>query len=49
MIDAEMLLHANGHHMAVAQESLHGAMDRIANHDYGAMTAIRRLPSLSNQ
>jgi hypothetical protein len=33
--------------MAVAKEPLAGAMDRIANHDYGAMTAIRRLPALS--
>jgi hypothetical protein len=47
MCDSEILLHANGHHMAVAKEPLAGAMDRIANHDYGTMTAIRRLPALS--
>ncbi|MCT4655816.1 MAG: C40 family peptidase [Cohaesibacter sp.] len=47
MTDEDTLLHANGHHMMVAEESLRGAMDRIVNADYGTMTAIRRLPALS--
>ncbi|MCV6546564.1 MAG: C40 family peptidase [Cohaesibacter sp.] len=49
MSDSKILLHANGYHMAVAQEPLKGAMQRIANHDYGAMTAIRRLPALAQE
>ncbi len=43
MCDAKTLLHANGHHMAVASEPLEGALERIANHDYGDMRSIRRL------
>jgi cell wall-associated NlpC family hydrolase len=42
MTDAEMLLHANGHHMMVAAEPLKQAVDRIAA-SYGQVTSIRRL------
>lgn len=37
------LLHANAHHMAVAQEPLKDAIGRIAAQDGGAVTAHRRL------
>ncbi len=43
MIDADTLLHANGYHMAVAREPLAGAIERIAQNEYGALRAIRRL------
>jgi cell wall-associated NlpC family hydrolase len=41
--DAETLLHANGFHMAVASEPLAGAIQRIAEKSYGAVTGVRRL------
>jgi cell wall-associated NlpC family hydrolase len=41
--DAETLLHANGHHMAVAREPLGAAIDRIAATGGGPVTARRRL------
>jgi cell wall-associated NlpC family hydrolase len=41
--DAEILLHANGHHMAVARERLGTAIDRIAAAGGGPVTARRRL------
>lgn len=44
MRDADTLLHANGHHMLVASETLKGARDRIARNSFGAITAIKRLP-----
>ncbi|MCJ2067725.1 NlpC/P60 family protein [Methylobacterium sp. J-030] len=43
MLDAETLIHANGHHMAVAVEPLAGAVERIQAHSYGAVTGLRRL------
>lgn len=42
MLDAERLLHANGHHMAVAIEPLRGARDRIRSNSYGPITGARR-------
>ena len=43
MRDADTLLHANGHHMAVVSEPLEEARLRTAAHGGGAITAIRRL------
>lgn len=42
MLDAERLLHANIHHMAVAVETLAGASARIAARDGGAVTRHAR-------
>ncbi len=47
MLDAERLIHANGHHMAVAVEPLHAAVARIAEKSFGAVTSIRRLPQIA--
>lgn len=41
--EPDLLLHANAHHMAVAQEALQGAIDRITAQGGGAVTARRRL------
>jgi cell wall-associated NlpC family hydrolase len=41
--DAQSLIHANGHHMAVAIEGLAGARDRIREKSFGPITSIRRL------
>ncbi|GAA0253429.1 Gamma-D-glutamyl-L-lysine dipeptidyl-peptidase [Methylorubrum aminovorans] len=43
MLDAERLIHANGHHMAVAVEPLREAVARIAVKSFGTVTSIRRL------
>ena len=43
MLDADRLIHANGHHMAVAVEPLREAVERIAEKSFGAVTSIRRL------
>jgi cell wall-associated NlpC family hydrolase len=44
MRDAQILLHANGHHMQVASEPLTQARARIASGgSFGAITTIRRL------
>ncbi|PXW65440.1 NlpC/P60 family protein [Methylobacterium sp. B4] len=43
MLDADRLIHANGHHMAVAVEPLREAAERIAAKSFGALTSIRRL------
>lgn len=43
MLDATRLLHANGHHMAVAAEDLAGARARILAAGAGPVTSIRRL------
>ncbi|MCJ2010910.1 C40 family peptidase [Methylobacterium sp. J-092] len=43
MLDADTLIHANGHHMAVAVEPLRRAAERIAANSYGAITGMRRL------
>ena len=47
MLDADRLIHANGHHMAVAVEPLREAVERIAAKSFGALTSIRRLAPLS--
>ena len=46
MRDATRLLHANGHHMAVASEPLAGAEQRIRQNSYGPITGVRRLARL---
>ncbi|WP_424966460.1 C40 family peptidase [Dinoroseobacter sp. S375] len=43
MLDADRLLHANIHHMAVAVEPLAAALKRISAYEYGEVTTIRRL------
>ena len=43
MLDEGRLIHANGHHMAVAVEPLAVAVARIAEKSFGAVTSIRRL------
>jgi hypothetical protein len=43
MLDATRLIHANGHHMAVAVEPLREAVARIREKSYGPVTSIRRL------
>jgi len=42
MLDQDMFVHANGHHMAVAAEPLQGAISRIAN-QYGEPIGARRV------
>ena len=44
MLDAARLLHANGHHMAVAIEPLAEAEVRIREKTFGPITGVRRLP-----
>lgn len=46
MRDGGRLLHANGHHMAAAAEPLRQAVERIGAKEFGAVTAIKRLPAL---
>ncbi|NDR55627.1 C40 family peptidase [Aliiruegeria sabulilitoris] len=41
--DAETLIHANAHHMAVALEPLDTALTRIAAREFGALLAHKRL------
>ncbi|MCJ2034194.1 C40 family peptidase [Methylobacterium sp. J-068] len=43
MLDATRLIHANGHHMAVAVEPVREAVARIREKSYGPVTSIRRL------
>lgn len=43
MLDGMRLIHANGHHMAVAVEPLREAVARIETNSFGAVTALRRL------
>jgi hypothetical protein len=43
MLDGEMLLHANGHHMLVVEETLEVARDRTLAKGAGPITAIKRL------
>ena len=43
MTDADTLLHASGHHMAVVKEPLKSAIERIAKNEFGAVTGTRRL------
>jgi hypothetical protein len=47
MLDADRLIHANGHHMAVAVEPLREAVERIAVKSFGAVTSIRRLDPIA--
>ncbi|WP_374469108.1 NlpC/P60 family protein [Phenylobacterium sp.] len=42
-LDAERIVHANGHHMAVAVERLDEALARIKANSYGEATSYRRL------
>lgn len=46
MQDGGRLLHANGHHMAVASEPLAGAEQRIRENSFGPITDVRRLARL---
>ncbi len=46
MQDGGRLIHANGHHMAVASEPLAGAERRIRENSYGPITGVRRLARL---
>ena len=46
MLDADRLLHANGHHMAVTIEPLAEAEERIRQKSYGPIIAVKRLPAL---
>jgi cell wall-associated NlpC family hydrolase len=46
MLDAERLLHANGHAMMTAIEPLRVAEERIREKSYGPITAVKRLPAL---
>jgi len=41
--DPQTLIHANGHHVAVAIEGLAEARDRIREKSFGPITSIRRL------
>jgi cell wall-associated NlpC family hydrolase len=43
MCDAQILLHANAHHMLVAREPLAEARARILAKSFGPITAVRRL------
>ena len=43
MLDASRLLHANGHHMAVAIEPLAEAEERIRLKSFGPIVAVKRL------
>ena len=43
MLDSGTLIHANGHHMAVAVEPLREAVARIAKKSFGAVTSLRRI------
>ncbi len=47
MLDPERLLHANGHHMAVAIEPLFAAERRIRGNSFGPITSVRRLEAAS--
>lgn len=42
MRDAETLIHANAHHMAVASEPLDQAIERIGKKEFGAVTGFAR-------
>lgn len=47
MRDGTHLIHANGHHMAVAVEPLTVAVARILEKSYGPVTGLRRPPRLT--
>lgn len=40
---SQTLLHANGHHMAVVEEPLEPALERIAQRSFGGLTGARRI------
>ena len=42
LLDPDTLIHANGHHMAVAIEPLADAIARIGQKEFGAVTSYRR-------
>lgn len=42
MLDTETLIHANAHHMSVVAEPVAGAIARIAENEFGAVTSRRR-------
>jgi hypothetical protein len=42
MLDESMMIHANGHHMAVVAEDLRGAVARIEDNGGGPVVALRR-------
>jgi len=42
MLDHATLIHANAHHMAVAVEPLDGAIDRIGQREFGAVTGFAK-------
>jgi cell wall-associated NlpC family hydrolase len=44
----EMLLHANGYHMAVVEEPLAPALERIRTRSFGGVTRLRRPPRSKN-
>ncbi|MCB2127954.1 MAG: C40 family peptidase [Rhodobacteraceae bacterium] len=41
-LDATRMIHANAHHMAVAEEDIAGAIERIKAHGGGMPTSVRR-------
>ena len=43
MADESTLIHANAHHMAVAEEPLDEAIERIGRNEFGAVTARKRV------
>lgn len=43
LADASTLIHANAHHMAVAEEPLNEAIERIGRNEFGAVTARKRV------
>ena len=47
MADSSTLIHANAYHMAVAEEPLDAAIERIGRNEFGAVTARKRVTSLS--
>ena len=46
-VDADTLLHANAHHMAVASEPVSEALRRIAAREFGQLVAHKRLPRIN--
>ena len=42
LLDADTLIHANAHHMAVAIEPLDEAIARIAKREFGEVTQVAR-------
>lgn len=44
MLDQDILIHSNAHHMTVAMEPLDGAISRIGQREFGAVTGFARPP-----